>query len=202
MAHIRRSRRASSSVFCVTRAFPPIPARFRHTGSFVSHRLGSLTLADAADYRTTGFEPSLARERWQDGVLSMSGDDKGQRSNPGGISPEDRAAFEQRAASIGDKLNVVKGRKPAASPTTGDNGARKGAAMSRALRISTELIGGIVVGGAIGWGLDRWLGTGKPWFFILFFLLGAAAGIMNVVRMAARDKTPPGPSVPDDDDET
>ena len=39
----------------------------------------------------------------------------------------------------------------------------------------------------IGWALDRWLGNEKPWLFILFFLLGAAAGILNVVRMAAKD---------------
>ena len=71
--------------------------------------------------------------------------------------------------------------------------------MGRALRISTELIGGIVVGGAIGWALDHWLGNKKPWLFILFFLLGAVAGIMNIVRAAAKEKTPPAPSVPDDE---
>jgi len=32
-----------------------------------------------------------------------------------------------------------------------------------------------------GWLLDRWLGT-KPWLMIVFFFLGAAAGIMNVYR--------------------
>lgn len=73
--------------------------------------------------------------------------------------------------------------------------------MGRALRVSAELIGGIVVGSLIGWGLDRWLGLQKPWFFILFFLLGAASGILNVIRMAMREKkTPALPSVPDDED--
>ena len=69
--------------------------------------------------------------------------------------------------------------------------------MGRAMRISAELTGGIVVGSAIGWFLDGWLGNKKPWFFILFFLLGAAAGILNVIRMAMRERTPPPPSVPD-----
>lgn len=132
----------------------------------------------------------------------MSNDDKGQRPGPGGISPEDRAAFEKRAASIGDKLNAAKGHRAAGQPAPGQSGGSdKGAAMSRALRISTELIGGIVVGGAIGWGLDHVLGNEKPWLFILFFMLGAAAGILNVVRMASKEKTPPAPSVPDDDDD-
>jgi ATP synthase protein I len=40
-----------------------------------------------------------------------------------------------------------------------------------------------VVGGGIGWLLDQWLGT-LPWFLLLFFFLGAAAGTMNVFRTA------------------
>ena len=69
------------------------------------------------------------------------------------------------------------------------------------MRLSAELIGGVVAGGAIGWYLDKWLGNEKPWLFILFFLLGAAAGMMNVIRAAMREKTPPLPSVKDERDE-
>lgn len=130
----------------------------------------------------------------------MSNDDKSQPSSRDGISAADRAAFEQRASDIGTKLNAAKGRHPVTDVRSAAQRAEKGAAMSRALRISTELIGGIVVGGAIGWALDRWLGNQKPWLFILFFMLGAAAGILNVVRMAAKEKTPPAPSVRDDND--
>ena len=122
-------------------------------------------------------------------------------ADPAGISPADRAAFEKRAARIGEKLNAAKGRHPVSPPAAGDAGSRNGAAMGRALRISTELIGAIVVGGAIGWALDRWIGNEKPWFFILFFMLGAAAGILNVVRAAAKETTPPAPSVRDEDEE-
>ena len=142
-------------------------------------------------------------------LVSTNHDGKGDKGtnapprgeSPQGISAEDRAAFEQRVAQIGDKLNVAKGRRPSPQPSTIDKGADNGAAMGRALRISTELIGGIVVGGAIGWALDRWLGNEKPWFFIVFFMLGAAAGILNVVRAAAKEKTPPAPSVPDDEED-
>lgn len=49
------------------------------------------------------------------------------------------------------------------------------------VRFGVELAGTLVVGVAIGWGLDRWLGTG-PWLLVVFFFLGAAAGIMNVYR--------------------
>jgi ATP synthase protein I len=50
-------------------------------------------------------------------------------------------------------------------------------------RLSVELVVGLVVGGGIGWLLDRWLGT-SPLLLILFFLVGAAAGMYNVVRAA------------------
>ena len=52
-----------------------------------------------------------------------------------------------------------------------------------AFRLSTELVAGLVVGGGMGWLLDRWLGT-APWLLLIFFFLGVAAGIMNVFRTA------------------
>lgn len=55
--------------------------------------------------------------------------------------------------------------------------------MGMAFRISTELVAGLLVGGLIGWQLDWWFGT-SPVFLLVFFLLGAAAGIMNVIRTA------------------
>lgn len=130
-------------------------------------------------------------------MLSVSTNDKGQSPGSGGMSPQDRAAFEKRAANIGDKLNAAKGRHP--TQAGNGAGADRASATSRALRVSTELIGGIVVGSAIGYALDRLFGNEKPWFFILFFMLGTAAGILNVVRTAAKEKTPPAPSVPDDE---
>ena len=52
-----------------------------------------------------------------------------------------------------------------------------------AFRLSTELVAAVVVGGAIGWALDRWLGT-SPFLLILMFFVGVAAGFRNVVRAA------------------
>ena len=57
----------------------------------------------------------------------------------------------------------------------------RGRGFGLALRIGTELVAGLAVGVAIGLGLDWWLGT-KPWLMIVFFFLGAAAGIVNVYR--------------------
>jgi ATP synthase protein I len=79
-------------------------------------------------------------------------------------------------------------------------------ALGFAFRITTELVAAVVVGVAVGWGLDRWLDT-KPWFLIVFFFLGVAAGVVNVYRVtqsSGGDGSVPRsqlPSVNDDDDD-
>jgi len=55
--------------------------------------------------------------------------------------------------------------------------------MARGLRLSSELVAGVVVGGAVGYALDYWLGI-RPWGIIVFVLLGFAAGIVNLMRSA------------------
>ncbi len=56
--------------------------------------------------------------------------------------------------------------------------------MARGFQLSSELIAGVVVGAAIGWGIDRWLST-TPFGLIVFLLLGFTAGVVNVVRSAS-----------------
>ena len=57
--------------------------------------------------------------------------------------------------------------------------------MTAALRISMEMVAALVVGGAIGWFLDRFFGT-EPWLLLAFLVLGFAAGTMNAVRESQR----------------
>lgn len=59
------------------------------------------------------------------------------------------------------------------------------------LRVGVELVAALVVAVAIGWALDRWLGT-KPVFLAVFVLLGGAAGVLNVWRMFAPKPARPG----------
>ena len=59
------------------------------------------------------------------------------------------------------------------------------ASLGKALKISTELVAAVVVGSTIGYILDSWFDT-KPWLIIIFFFLGTAAGILNVIRTANR----------------
>ena len=49
-------------------------------------------------------------------------------------------------------------------------------------RVATELLAGLIIGASIGWSIDKWFNT-NPWFLILFFLLGGAAGILNLWRV-------------------
>jgi ATP synthase protein I len=60
----------------------------------------------------------------------------------------------------------------------------KGGGLAFAVRIGVDLVAALIVGVGIGILLDRWLDT-SPWFLLLFFLLGAAAGMMNVYRVMA-----------------
>ena len=62
---------------------------------------------------------------------------------------------------------------------------KKGLFMGSAFRLGTELVAAVVVGTIIGFILDNWFDT-KPILIIIFFLFGAAAGIMNVFKAAKR----------------
>jgi ATP synthase protein I len=41
------------------------------------------------------------------------------------------------------------------------------------------------LGAWVGLLIDRWLGT-SPWFFLVFFAFGLAAGVINVYRTAGK----------------
>ena len=62
---------------------------------------------------------------------------------------------------------------------------KKGHFMGNAFKLGTELVAAVGVGTIIGFILDSWFDT-KPWLIIIFFFLGAAAGILNVIRAANR----------------
>ena len=62
---------------------------------------------------------------------------------------------------------------------------KRGSFMGNAFKLGTELVAAVVVGTIIGFILDTWFDT-KPWLIIIFFFLGAAAGMLNVIRTANR----------------
>ena len=66
-----------------------------------------------------------------------------------------------------------------------------GEAMSLGFRVMTEFVAAVVVGGFIGWAIDRAIGT-SPGFLIAFLALGTAAGFWNVYRIAMGSSGPKG----------
>ena len=80
------------------------------------------------------------------------------------------------------RLKIAKSKL--ASNQTGNND-QKGTFMGFAFKLGTELVAAVAVGTIIGFILDSWFGT-KPWLIIVFFFLGSAAGILNVIRTAKK----------------
>ena len=60
-----------------------------------------------------------------------------------------------------------------------------GNAMGLAFRVLSEFVAAVIVGGFIGWWIDRFAGT-SPAFVVVFLLMGAAAGFWNVYRIAMK----------------
>ncbi|MCR6673543.1 AtpZ/AtpI family protein [Devosia ginsengisoli] len=87
------------------------------------------------------------------------------------------------------------------------NGSPEMTGMGRGVRIGTEFIAAILVGAVIGYLIDLGLGT-RPWGMLIMFLVGFAAGILNVTRVVTqmnRAAPPPpgsdlGPDVDEEDD--
>jgi len=104
----------------------------------------------------------------------------------------DEAALSARLKRLGEELGHVQpGRSGESSP--GQPAASDPSAMARGFRLSTELVAGVLLGAAFGWVLDHLLGI-SPWGLIVFLLLGFAAGVLNVMRVAGA--VPSGPLEP------
>ncbi len=90
--------------------------------------------------------------------------------------------LDRRRAALDAELRAPAGPPPPL-PRGGGRATGQGQALGQAMRVSTEFVAGLAVGAALGYGADRLLGT-SPWCFILFFLLGFAASVLNACRAA------------------
>jgi ATP synthase protein I len=101
-------------------------------------------------------------------------------------SSSDEAALSARLGSLNQRLSETRGSRKIGTDTSGseqDAGQARASAMAMGLRLSSELVAGVLVGAALGWGFDRLLST-SPWGLIVFLLLGFTAGVINVMRAA------------------
>ena len=81
------------------------------------------------------------------------------------------------------RLKIAKNKIKNYSKITNNN--QNSSFMGSAFKLGTELVSAVLVGTIIGFILDTWFGT-KPWLIIVFFFLGSAAGILNVIKTAKR----------------
>jgi ATP synthase protein I len=129
----------------------------------------------------------------------------------GEMSPQERAQLEDRISDLGSRLGKARSerRESEGQADSGAEARRRG--MAYGMRMAADLVAAVIVGSVIGWGLDWVLGS-RPWLFLIFFMLGFAAGVLNVVRAYERMQrelapgqgnsgTRAGPAVPDNDDD-
>ena len=108
----------------------------------------------------------------------------GERRPAAGSASESDADLARRRDRLSRSLDAEKRERAAAvAPRRSDT---KG--YSLAFRLASEFVAGILVGAAIGWGLDKLAGT-TPWGMIGFLLLGFVAGVLNVMRSAEKMAT-------------
>src|SRR3979490_2979402 len=142
------------------------------------------------------------RSVWSARLLRVTGRNFHQRSvvsglhsmadgtNEGGNGSRDRspdeAALSARLGSLDQRLSEIRGSRKIGTDQSGneqDAAQAKASAMAVGLRLSSELVAGVLVGAGLGWGFDRLLST-SPWGLIVFLLLVFIAGVMNVMRAA------------------
>lgn len=93
-------------------------------------------------------------------------------------------AEEPAGGSFEERLRAARSRQGLDAPpaTAGRAGPADTGALGVGLRVGVELVAALAVAAAIGFALDRVLGT-APWLLALFVLLGGAAGVLNVWRV-------------------
>lgn len=106
--------------------------------------------------------------------------DKGQ--TPDNQDAKLKARLDLLSSAIKAETAHVEGERKAAI-TEPDKGLGK--ALATGLRVSSELVAGVLVGGFLGWSIDRWLGT-RPFGLLIMLMIGMVAGFWNVYRIAAR----------------
>jgi ATP synthase protein I len=152
-------------------------------------RRGFLAFCVETAYRGKAKEKGRARR-----VGEGNGDDGPQSQGEGQVGPRQhnegpaqdnkilRARLEKLSEALAaqhrDERQVAgKGPEGASSSPAG-----LGNVLSLAFRVLSEFVAAVLVGAAIGWGIDQAAGT-SPIFLIVFLLMGSAAGLWNVYRI-------------------
>ena len=86
----------------------------------------------------------------------------------------------KKSDNLKTRLKIAKAK---IDKKTLNNDNNKPASLGMALKLSTEMVAAVLVGTIMGYILDSWFDS-KPWLIIIFFFVGVAAGMTNVIRSA------------------
>jgi ATP synthase protein I len=95
------------------------------------------------------------------------------------------AGPDKRFSEISARIAAERREAEAAQTQTGQRTTALGKTWGTAFRLGTEFVAAVLVGGGIGYLIDRLLGT-LPWGLIIMLLVGFVAGILNMARAAGR----------------
>ncbi len=109
-------------------------------------------------------------------------DDKGGKTDRSGD-----AELSARLKTLGARLGHATKREFKEKSSRGGLSMLESTALGRAMRLPAEFAAGVLAGVALGWLIDRLLGT-TPWGLIVFVVLGFCAGILNLLRAIGKVK--------------
>jgi ATP synthase protein I len=106
------------------------------------------------------------------------------------LEGENDGELRARLARLSQSLEAqAKSGRQGKASERGETGSNAGLAWSLGVRVMSEFVAAIIVGGVIGWAVDNWLHSG-PWGLVVFLMLGMAAGFWNIYRIAATPEPP------------
>jgi len=108
------------------------------------------------------------------------GDAQGRNMAENDFDEASKLPPDARLGSLDERLDRAKQREAAKTSKVQDDPTYRVGQM-----VLSQLIGGPLGGGILGWLLDRWLGT-APWLMLILLFLGFAGGMFNVVRISTR----------------
>lgn len=118
--------------------------------------------------------------------------DEADRAGKSGKDDPHEKELNDRLRRLDERLGSIKAGEEAEAAKVRN---REGdpSAIGKAMRLSSEFVGGIIAGGLLGWVVDRFAGT-SPWGLIILLMLGFAAGVRNLLRASNMlGKTPDKP---------
>ena len=84
-----------------------------------------------------------------------------------------------KISNLKKKIDSIEKSQQSKSPPKRESGASFG------FKISTEIVAALIVGVVIGVLVDNYFGS-QPFGLIIFFILGALAGFLNIYRVMRR----------------